>query len=303
MRQQDPAAAPDSGANVKKSLQRVTLDRGPCRQDREKRSSAGMISSMAMIKRRLRRSLLSVLVLLGSAAGQQMAMGLGSPNTRDSMSYADAKISLASFEETNFVAVADRIVCALASRGSVEKAIGEVHEQGSMGVSGEENSVVVKAPVSLQDMRYAMSLLGRFAHQKFVIVFIPEEAGASRSKPAEMALLRIPQRISRVRMERVLDETGVPYRTLLDEHRVLVFLPEGTSDGAIKKAAQRLGAKIEVEHGTGEIFGDDDRGKALAAYERIIAQYELAHPDKALSSKLWSREWHDADSRTCTPAE
>jgi hypothetical protein len=261
-----------------------------------------MILPMA-IKKRFSRSLMSVVFLLGSAAGQQMAVGLGSPNTRDSMSYADAKISLASFEETNFVAVADRIVCALASRGSVEKAIGEVHEQGSMGVSGAENSVVVKALVSLQDMRYAMALLGRFAHQKFVIVFIPKEAGASPSKPAEMVLLRFPQKISRVRMERVLDETGVPYRTLLDEHRVLVFLPEGTSDAAVKKAAQRLGAKIEVEHGTGEIFGDDNRGKALAAYDRIITEYELAHPDKALSSKLWSREWHDVESRTCTPAE
>jgi len=241
-----------------------------------------------------------VVILFGSAAGQQMAVGLGSPNTRDSMSYADAKISLASFEETNFVAVADRIVCALASRGSVEKAIGEVHDPGSMGVSGAENSVVVKAPVLLQDMRYAMALLGRFAHQKFVIVFIPEKGGASHAKPAEMVLLRVPQKVSRVRMERALDETGVPYRTLLDVHRVLVFLPEGASDAAVKKAAQRLGTKIEVEHGTGEIVGDDDRSKALAAYDRIIAEYESAHPDKALSSRLWSREWHDAESRSCT---
>ena len=262
-----------------------------------------MIFSMAMIKKSFIRCLMSVVFLLGSAAGRQMAVGLGSPNTRESMSYADAKISLASFEETNFVAVADRIVCALASRGSVEKVIGEVHEQGKLGVSGAENSVVVKAPVSLQDMRYAMALLGRYAHQKFVVTFIPEKAGASRANPAEMVLLRVPPKTSRVRMEQVLDQTGVPYRTLLDEHRVLVFLSAGTSDGAVRKAADRLGAKIEVERGTGEIFGDDDRGKALAAYDRIIAEYESAHPDKALSSRLWSREWHDADSRTCTPAE
>ncbi len=97
-----------------------------------------MILSMAMIKKAFRRCLLSMLVLLGSAAGQQMAVGLGSPNTRDSMSYADAKISIRSFEEANFVAVADRIVCALASRGSVATAIGEVHEQGKLGISGAE---------------------------------------------------------------------------------------------------------------------------------------------------------------------
>jgi len=152
-------------------------------------------------------------------------------------------------------------------------------------------------------MQYMMAMLGRYAHQKFVIVFIPEEAGASRSKPAEIVLLHVPQKISRVRMERVLDETGVPYRTLLDEHRVLVFLPEGTSDAAVRKAAQRLRANIEIERGMGEIFGNDDRAKALAMYDGIIAEYESAHPEKALSSRLWSREWHDAESRTCTPGE
>ncbi len=262
-----------------------------------------MIVSMAMVKKTFNRCLISVVVLLGSASGQQMAVGLGSPNTRDSMSFADAKISLGSFEETNFIAVADRIVCAVASRGSVEKAIGEVHEQGSLGVSGAENSIVLKAPLALPDMRYMMALLGRYAHQKFVIIFIPEKAGASPTDTAEMVLLHVPQKISRVRMEQILDKTGVPYRTLLDEHRALVFLPAGTSDAAVQKAAQRLGAKMEIERGTGEIFGDDDRNKALATYDRIIAEYESAHPDKALSSRLWSREWHDAESRTCTPAE
>lgn len=262
-----------------------------------------MILSMATIEKRFRRSLMSVVVLLGSAAGQQMAVGLGSPNTRDSMSYADAKISLGSFEEMNFVAVADRVVCALASRGSVAKVIGEVHEQGSLGVSGAENSVVVKAPVLLDDMRYMMALLGRYAHQKFVIVFIPAEASASRTNPAEMVLLHIPSKTSRVRMEKVLDQTGVLYRTLLDEHRVLVFLSAGTSDAAVRKAAPRLRTHIEIERGTGEIFGNDDRAKALAAYDRIIAEYELAHPEKALSPRLWSREWHDAESRTCTSPE
>jgi hypothetical protein len=262
-----------------------------------------MIFSMATIKRSFTRCLMSVVVLFGSAAGQQMAVGLGSPNTRHSMSYADAKLSLGSFEETNFVAVADRIVCALASRGSVEKVIGEVHEQGSLGVSGAENSVVVKAPVLLNDMRYMMAMLGRYAHQKFVVVFIPGEAGASRTNPAEMVLLRLSPKTSRLRMEKILDQTGVPYRTLLDEHRVLVFLPAGTSDAPVRNAAQRLRANIEIERGTGEIFGNDDRAKALAVYDGIIAEYESAHPEKALSSRLWSREWHDAESRTCTPGE
>jgi hypothetical protein len=258
---------------------------------------------MSMTKKMFTRCLMSVLALLGPAAGQQMAVGLGSPNTRDSMSYHDAKVSLRSFEETNFIAVADRIVCALTPRGSIETGIGEVHEQGKLGVSGAENSVVVKAPVSLEEMRYVMALLGRYAHQKFVIAFVPQDAGASRTKAAEMVLLRAPQKTSRVQMEQVLDASGVPYHTLLDEHQVLVFLPEGTSDAAVRKAAHRLGAKIEAKRGIGEIVGDDDRGKASTAYDRIIAEYESAHPDKPLSSKLWTREWHDAETRTCTTTQ
>jgi hypothetical protein len=170
-------------------------------------------------------------------------------------------------------------------------------------VTGAENSVVVKAPVSLEEMRYVMALLGRYSHQKFVIAFVPQDATASRAKAAEMVLLRVPQNTSRVRMEQVLDASGVPYRTLLDEHRVIVFLPEGASDAAVQKAAHILRAKIRIERGAGEIVGDDDRGKASIAYDRIIAEYESAHPDKPLSSKLWSREWHDAESRTCTTAE
>jgi hypothetical protein len=276
-------------------------DYEPRHRDRAvKEPMAGMIFAMAMMKKMFLRCLMNALVLLGSAAGQQMAVGLGSPNTRDSMSYADAKVSLRSFEETNFVAVADRIVCAIGPRGSVETGIGEVHEQGKLGVSGAENSSVVKAPVSLEAMRYVMALLGRYAHQKFMIAFVPQDAGSSQTKAAEMILLRVPQKTSRAQMERALDAIGVPYRTLLDEHRVLVFLPEGTSDAAVRKAAHMLRAKIEVERGSGEIFGDDDRGKASAAYDRIIAEYESAHPDKPLSSKLWSREWRDAESRTCT---
>ena len=239
-------------------------------------------------------------LLLGSAAGQGMAVGLGSPNTRDSMSYEDAKASLHSFEERNFAAVADRIVCALAERGFVEKVIGEVHEPRILGVSGAENSVVVKAPVSFEAMRYAMALLGRFAHQKFVIAFVPQSEGAPQST---MVLLRIPKDISRERMERVLDDARVPYRTLLDSRRVLVFLPEGVSDTRIRNAARILRAHIYVQRGVGEIVGNDDRVKAAAEYDRIISEYESAHPGHALSPKLWSREWHDAESRTCTPAE
>ena len=244
------------------------------------------------------RHLLLVLYLLAasSAFAQQLSVGLASPNTRESMSYADAKGSLSSFEEQNFVAVADRIVCSLAKSGAVEKVIGEVHEKGQMGVEGAENSVVVRAPIGFEEMRYTMALLGRYAHQKFVVAFTP---APDATLPASLVTLRITRGTPRPTLERVLDETGVVYRTLAEDS-VIIFLPNGTSEAPIKNAAKRLKAPLEIRQGRGEIVGNDDRAKATKAYDKIIAEYEAAYGNQAISEKLWSREWHDATTRTCT---
>ena len=245
------------------------------------------------------RHLLLALVLLGasSALAQPLSVGLASPNTRDSLTYADAKGSLNSFEEQNFVAVADRIVCSLAKSGTVQPVIGEVHEKGQLGVDGAENSVVVKAPIEFEKMLYTMALLGRYAHQKFVVAFTPSAETAS---PSSLVALRIPHGTSNSTLERVLDDTGVPYRTLAADS-VIIFLPNGTSDAPVRRAAKQLKASLDIQHGRGEIIGNLDRAQAAASYDKIIAEYETAHADQALSEKLWSREWHDSTTRTCTP--
>lgn len=244
------------------------------------------------------RQLLLVLSFLAASSGfaQQLSVGLASPNTRESMTYADAKGSLSSFEEQNFVAVADRIVCALAKSGGIEKVIGEVHERGRMGVEGAENSVVVKAPIGFEEMRYTMALLGRYGHQKFVVAFTP---APEATLPASLVTLQIPRGTARPTLERVLDETGVVYRTLAEDS-VIIFLSNGTPEAPVKRAAKRLKARLEIRQGRGEIVGDDDRAKAITAYDKIIAEYEAAHAEQAISEKLWSREWHDANTRTCT---
>jgi hypothetical protein len=243
------------------------------------------------------RILTLILLLAPFASAQQLAVGLASPNTRDSLTYADAKASLISFEEQNFVAVADRIVCSLAKTGTVQKVIGEVHEKNQMGVEGAENSIVVKAMVSFEEMRYTMALLGRYAHQKFVVAFLPNQETGSNS--ATLVVLHIPPATTHATLEHVLDDTGVPYRTLAGED-VIIFLPEGSPDAPVKSAARRLKARMEIQHGRGEIVGNDDRTQAAATYDKIIADYEAAHSDHAQSAKLWSRDWRDAESRTCT---
>ena len=232
------------------------------------------------------------------ACAQQLAVGFASPNTRDSLTYADAKISLQSFEEINFLAVADRIVCAVAQSGTVKPVIGEVHAKGQLGLSGAENSIVVRAPVSLETMRYIVALLGRYAHQEYVIAFSPGEPRSTA--PAELILLRVPASTPRAQSEQVLNRSGVPYRTLLDNHRFLIYLPARTSDSNVRKAAANLGARLRIFHGTGDLFGNDDRNRAVALYDGVIAHYESEHPGTNLSRHLWSQDWRDATSRTCT---
>jgi len=245
------------------------------------------------------RLLLTLLLAIASAAAQQISTAFVSPNVRDTMTYVEARSSLGSFEQKNFIAVADRVLCALSPRPAVDSAIGEVHETSHLGLEGAENSTVLRAPLSFEEMRYAVALLGRYAHQEYVIVFAPQPDTSSTSRLFSVTL---PKPTARRDLERVLDSSRVRHRTLLGDKTVLVFLPSGVSDAPVRNAARRLHASVRTESGVGEIIGDDDRLRAAAIYDRIIADYESAHPDRKLSSKLWTAEWHDAISRTCTTA-
>ena len=203
-----------------------------------------------------------------------------------------------SFEEKNFVAVADRVVCTLAKSGRIEPAIGEMHEPGGgLGLSGAENSVVLEAPMSFEEMRYAMAILGRYAHQKFVIVFAPGTAGSKGG--AKVVTVHLPA-TAHGTLEKVLDTAQVTDRTLVDSRTVLKLLLPGESEEPIRLAARKLHGSVDERPGRAEILGDDDRGKAMSKYDRVIEEFETANPGRGLSEKLWSREWHDAEERTCT---
>ncbi len=246
--------------------------------------------------------LVIALFLLTAAAAAQQAVGFVSPNVRDHMTYDTAKESLSSFEQTNFLAVADRVLCSLAPRALARPVIGEVHEQGKLGLEGAENSTLLRARVSIDEMRYAAALLGRYAHQEYVLIFAPKDLSYSMARPpARLVTLILPPNTPRSRVEAELDAAGVLHRTL-DGGTVISFLPADSPDAPVRTAAHRLHATFIVQTGVGEFIGDDDRLKAAAIYDRIIAQFEAAHRNRKLSAKLWTAEWHDAVKRTCTSA-
>ena len=243
------------------------------------------------------RLLLTMLLLLVSAAAQQSAVGFVSPNVRDTMNYADAKASLSSWEQTNFLAVEDRILCSLAENAHIDSGIGEVHEKGRLGIEGAENSTVLRAQMSFEEMKYALALLGRYAHQEYVIAF---GVDPTIKKPARVFTLHAGKQFDREAIEKALDSAGVLHRTIVDDHTVIAFVMPDDSDVPVRRAGQQLRAFSMTEEGRGELIGNDDRLKAAAIYDHIIAEFEAAHPASKLSAKLWSAEWHDAVTRTCT---
>ena len=244
------------------------------------------------MRQRLQTGLFLLAATLG-AAHAQTSMAFLSPNTRDGMTYDDARRSWSSFEQKNFEAISDRVLCSMASKATIAPMLNDAQDPG-VGVEGMENAEMLEAPIPFEDMRYAAALLGRYAHQKYVGVFSPGGSGGT------MVTFTTPAPFANVRA--ALVRAGVKFRTYArvgNQWRVVEF-----ADGkATEAAARELGVKAEKPTGQDALIGDDDRTKAMAKYDAIIKEYEAAHPAHALSSKLWSREWHDAETRTCTASK
>src|ERR1051326_2522888 len=96
-----------------------------------------------------------------------------SPNTRSALTDHDAEISLTSFEQMNAVAVADRLGCSFSDSVNISSAVG-VFEDSS------ENSLIMKSNMNPSQAEYVAWLFGRYAHQEFVLVFIPKADGKDR---------------------------------------------------------------------------------------------------------------------------
>ena len=244
------------------------------------------------IRRNLHIGLL-ILATLG-AAHAQTSMAFVSPNTRDGMSYEDARRSWTSFEQKNLEAVSDRILCNMAAKATILPMLNDAH-QSHLGVDGMENAEMLEAPIAFEDMRYAAALLGRYAHQDYVGVFTP---GAGDVAP----LVSFTTAASFAKLHAAMEHARVKFRSYVkvgNKWRVFIF----DDEKAAEAAARELGAKTEKPTGKDALIGDDDRAKAMPKYDAIIQEYEAKHPGVRLSEKLWSREWHDADTRTCTASK
>jgi len=121
-----------------------------------------------------RRSLLFVILcsflLTGISAAQ--AFLFVSPNTREHMTNEFAWQSLDSFEQSNFLAVADYLTTRLCVKP-------QVHTAEGMDGNDTENSSLITG-CSSSKARYVGELLGRYAHQKWILVFDPDPSSSER---------------------------------------------------------------------------------------------------------------------------
>lgn len=232
-----------------------------------------------------------LLFTITSSFAQNHTFIFASPNTRSALTDHDAEVSLTSFEQINAVAVADRLGCSFSHAVNISGAVG-VFEDSS------ENSLIMKSNMNPRQAEYVAWLFGRYAHQEFVLVFVPKADGSDGNdrlwtiqtlKPVDEVLAA--GRAQHLSSFTVM-QTG-------DRTELWVVDTGDKLSQTLNTLADKLQGTASSVSGTAEMFGDEDRLKAARLFQQKIQVFEkhIKHP---LSSRLWSQNWHDATQRTCS---
>jgi hypothetical protein len=218
-----------------------------------------------------------------------------SPNTREHMSDEAALASQGSFEQQNFLAVARFLAARLCQAPKVQSSLG-------LDGAGSENSALVTG-CRPGEGTYLGVLLGRYAHQKWVLVFTPAPDGTERlfvltlhsSGPKEALT---PEEVL-VKMRKFgLSEGTVIAQT--KESVVYLWVKDASQDQAIHALAEANHSVIQETRGTGLLIGSDDRAQAQGIFDRRIFSYERTH-HLAYSAQLWSKKLRDMGLSGATP--
>lgn len=230
------------------------------------------------------------LLLTGNCNAQSVSSYVfASAYTGSSLVDQDARNNLDSFEQANATAVADRIACSMTKFVRITDAVG-------LYDTSAENSFMVRTSLGQADSEYLASLLARYAHQKFALLFLARQGAADRlwivrtDKPWETvaALAR---------------QSGVVPLTMASEGTTNLYAVDfgAKLEARFRALISGLHADSETVEGKAETLGDADLSKASALFEQKIKSAERADR-KRLSLNLWTERWHDATSRTCSVA-
>ncbi|HEY6250365.1 MAG TPA: hypothetical protein VI685_10415 [Candidatus Angelobacter sp.] len=204
-----------------------------------------------------------------------------SPNTRDHLSDEAAADSLNSFEQSNFLAVAKYLAGKICPTPQVMSA------EGIYAGNAENSSLVTGCKKS--QAQYLGELLGRYAHQKWVLVFDPSAGGNERMLIVEFNSDHPAEEVTHVRQYNISGATVLFQGKTI---RVYIWTTDHSQDAAVHALADAEHGSVREIPGKGTLIGDDDRTAAQSVFEQRIHAYERVH-HRSLSRLLWSRQLHD----------
>jgi len=217
-----------------------------------------------------------------------------SPNTREHMSDEAALASQRSFEQQNFLAVARFLAVRLCQAPKIESSLG-------LDGAGSENSVLVTG-CRQGEGTYLGVLLGRYAHQKWVLIFTSAPGGTERLfvltlPPAGPKEVPAPEFLARMRKFGLSEGTVIAQG---GETVVYIWVKDTSQDQAIHGLAEANHSVIQETRGMGLLIGSDDRAQAQSVFDRRILSYEREH-HLAYSAQLWSKKLRDMGLSGASP--
>ncbi len=225
------------------------------------------------MKRPLQSVLVAFLTLASLSlahAQQSLNYGFVSPNTREDLKLDDAIQGMNSAEEYALLKRAKNLGCVVKRKIATMRALGSWSD-------GAEPSILLRANTDESTIRYLMSRLGKDANQKAVLYFHPSPNGN-----ATIYAISPTRRLSFAFITRILDATGIAFRTLVPTRRTNVIYVVDTENNLrdkIKNVVKRLRAKLLAQKGIASFIGDDsDRKKGQAVFTQEMSTYESRHP-------------------------
>lgn len=229
-------------------------------------------------------AVLSCALLVSACPAQSFLFA--SPNTRDHLSDEDAADSLNSFEQKNFLAVETYLAEKLCAHSQVTSAVG-------IYAGDAENSSLVTGCANDQ-AQYLGELLGRYAHQKSILVFDPSgKQKGERLIILEFAVGHPADAIKELRKYNLSGATVIFQDSLV---RVYVWTTDHSQDVAVHALAEAEHGTIREIEGKGALIGTDDRMAAQRVFDERIRAYERAH-HVSFSRLLWSKQLRDMGAR------
>jgi len=212
-----------------------------------------------------------------------------SPNTQESLTDEDAKVRLTSFEQINVTAVADRAACALTHYVQIADSLG-IYDNSS------ENSFILEADLEQKQSEYLAALLGLYARQEFVLLFMDEASGGDRRW-----IIKTRQSLEVVIATlRKLKLTPVTVRTEKDQNEIWFIDVGEKRAGALKIFTSDVNGRASFTAGIAKMLGNQGRITAVKGWRQQISAFEQ-QSGRHLSEQLSSKGWRDATAvHTCS---